>query len=220
MVETSYTERKSLHFPFYTDYINIVGQVNSMSRILFVDESSHEVAPFTLELSLRGMEVVHCLDADECLRRIETDANFDLLILDVMLAVDPDCKRSSFSREDTNDFLFTGLVLAQRIRNLYKDLPIVFFTSSSSSILISQIDRTIESIGHSTVLYKHQFSSPLEFGEIVYTLISAGIEAGKNRSWKKWLSDVLIMKPNFAGMGIDLEKLFAPLFKRVKKKNS
>ncbi len=157
--------------------------------------------------------------ADEGLRRIETDANFDLLILDVMLATDAKIKHSSFSRENTNDFLCTGLVLAQRIRNLHKDLPILFFTSTSSSILISQIDRTIESIGHSTVLYKHKFSSAIEFAEIVDTLISAGIEAGKKRSWKKWLSDVLIMQPNFAGMGIDLKKLFAPLFERAKKKN-
>lgn len=190
-----------------------------MSRILFVDESVHEVAPFTTELSLRGIEVVHCQDADEGLRKIETDADFSLVVLDVMLSADPDPRRSSFSREDTDNFRCTGLVLAQRIRNLHNELPIVFFTSTSTSKIISLIDRTVEAIGHSTVIYKYDFRSAHEFGDIMGTLISAGIEAGKNRSWKQWLSDVLIMQPNFVGMGIDLEKLFAPLFKRARKKN-
>ncbi len=86
--------------------------------IYFIDEEDWLVKPYCEELKWRGCAVKNITTATDAYRELSDEEgvkneNIDLVIFDVMLAVDPDDNLSGtlFTRQKTDDFLRTGLVL-------------------------------------------------------------------------------------------------------------
>jgi CheY-like chemotaxis protein len=90
-------------------------------RIVFVDDEGIALDRWLFELRMRGFECPKFRDADDCLDFIRTRQRVDLFSVDVMLP-----SRCAMSRDETDGYLSTGLILAAHIRESYPDTPIVF----------------------------------------------------------------------------------------------
>ncbi len=149
-----------------------------VKRIVIVDEDAVQMAPFEIELNLRGFEVTTYKTAEDCLDSLSARLRIDLFVIDIMLA----CRLESpaYTRAQTNDYLLTGLVLARDIRRRRKKTPILLFSNTSNAELLKIIRSWQERIQDTHFLPKYFVNSPMEFGEIVTRILDEGIpKAGK-----------------------------------------
>lgn len=84
----------------------------SRAKIFYVEDDESLSFVTRDNLQLRGYEVFHCANGREAYERIQTD-DFDLFILDVML---PE---------------MDGFTLAEQIRSVNQEVPIIFLTAKS-----------------------------------------------------------------------------------------
>lgn len=169
--------------------------------VVIVDEDINELAPFVIELQMRGINAIQYDSADSCMSKVQELDNVDLFLVDVMLATE-----GGYPPEKTGGGLLTGLLLAQDLRPLFPDTPITFFSAASLQWIKEGIETTIKSIGNSALLRKGDFDSTYEFGEVIEQILEAGKYPVKkdNRLRKLW--DAIILQPNISGVGIDLKK--------------
>lgn len=117
-----------------------------MARILFIDDDLIDFDPdsedgsvgyemglglFANALEEAGHEVVRATRAGEALLHIEKLAKFDLMIVDVMMPPEP-CTSpfaSLFSEESTSNGMGTGFALAEELKNVSPQTPIVFYSN-------------------------------------------------------------------------------------------
>lgn len=142
--------------------------------IYFIDEDTSQTNHYRVELELMGNKITHYKDADTAYESIGSLDADDFLIVDVMLAANPDERKSSFLRADTDDYKTTGLLLLERLFNKYPAFP------KSRVLLISQasILRLIDKINlfcrqHNVAFKgKDEFESNAHFGRIVETMLN------------------------------------------------
>lgn len=182
-----------------------------MYSIVIVDESVHEVRPLLTDLSIRGLNVKVCPSADDCLELIMNGQKPNLFVLDVMLL-----SKGAFSQIETDDFLYTGLLLGRVIREILIDVPIMFFTSMSLASGLLYINETIESLGNSIVVRKHEIGKPHEFYDHIIPILESG--RVQSKSVVGTFADNVLIQPNFAGIGFDVKKFLKELVHRKKKK--
>jgi len=83
--------------------------------IYFVDEDFRKLRVLVSELRINGFDATILRDADSAYHQLvsEKKANIDLVIIDVMLAVNPDISKSRYTRANTDDYHKTGLLLLE-----------------------------------------------------------------------------------------------------------
>lgn len=136
--------------------------------IYFVDDDVNQMRPFRDELEFRGYTVKSLRHSDEALQCLRQASDVELVILDVMLGTGPK-ESSEFSREETRDFLITGLALINKLMTESHDKfknKVVIFSMASQSIVLDEISKSIDEHGV-TYLRKTNYADPEEFGNKV-----------------------------------------------------
>lgn len=144
--------------------------------IYFVDEEAFQMSPFATELRLRGYKVKFLKDADIALRVLENAEDIELVIIDVMLAPDQEAE-SKFSRNETEDFLQTGLLLLRYLiefRGQEFGKKCLFFSMANQPNLVAEIKKVARmySIPYCA---KKDYSKPWVFADVVEGLIKGGV---------------------------------------------
>jgi hypothetical protein len=141
--------------------------------IYVIDEDINQMRPFVIEMEIRGYAVKQIGNADLALEEINSLQSEDLLLVDVMLATNPDEKKSRFDREKTMDFKITGICL---VNQLFKKFPIfpkyraILFTQASSESMRAIIRKNSSELG-CTYFYKNSFDDPMQFGDKIEKII-------------------------------------------------
>ena len=145
--------------------------------IYFVDEDHRKLRALISELKFSGYESKVIKDANSAYEELSIVPinDVDIVILDVMLAANLEVNENRYSRERTDDFHKTGLLL---LDDLVKANPSVFpkkaifFTHASSQTLLAHIRSNVEK--HNTLyLRKKDFNTALEFSSKVVEIIES-----------------------------------------------
>ena len=139
--------------------------------IYFIDEDVIQIKPFVLELELRGHDVEIISNADKAFIKFKDNdfADVELIIIDVMLAVEPNEHKSIFTRIETDDFKITGIILLQRLKDQNPKIfpsKALFFTMATSPELLTTVKAACQKYSVK-MLHKSEFPTPYEFGEEV-----------------------------------------------------
>ncbi len=148
--------------------------------IYFIDEERWLVKPFCDELKRRDYAVRNITMANEAYRELADpgpeQAEVDLVIIDVMLATDPDDELSQtlFTRAETDDFLRTGLVLLKLLVEKRPDIfpsRAVIFSGAGNSKLVERIEKVCK--GYSIAfLKKGEYVTGFDFADAIEKIIS------------------------------------------------
>lgn len=141
--------------------------------IYFVDEDVSQVRPFATELILRGYEVESIRDADEAFRRLSRLTECNLVIIDVMLAVDISAETSRYTRENTIEFTRTGLRLLEDLvveNGALFPRRAILFSMATSREIVAEIERVSGRLGV-PFLRKSEFGTPHAFGERIVAFL-------------------------------------------------
>lgn len=142
-------------------------------KFCFVDEDISQIRPFWTELILRGHDIEVIEDADSAYLKLQNSTDFDLIFIDVMLAVYSDKSRSVFNRTETSDFKLTGIALLDKLTEQNKkDFPskAVFLSMASSKFIVTEINSACKK--HNVeCFYKNDFATPFDFGERIERFI-------------------------------------------------
>lgn len=174
-------------------------------RIVIVDEDAIQMRPFEIDLNIRGFELTVCNTAEDCLDTLSSKRRFDLFVIDIMLKVREE--NPVYTKEQTNDFLLTGLHLARDIRRRRKTTPILLFSNTSNRELLRVIREWQKQIGNTYFFPKYEILSVSEFGDMVEKIIEDGLPQKSKEGVFKKLGKAIKAEPNFYGLGIDLKKL-------------
>ena len=150
--------------------------------IFIVDEDIAQLRSFKTELEVRGYTVKPIRNADEAfdiLVSFETD-DVDLVLIDVMLAAGCDESTSRYNRENSDNFMKTGLLL---LNDLILQNPDVFpakaiiFTNSTNEALLGAIGKVCEEHGV-LIMKKKDFETAYEFGNTIEGILNSKQPSG------------------------------------------
>jgi DNA-binding response OmpR family regulator len=140
--------------------------------IYIVDEDVIQLRPYAIELEIRGYNVKQLNNADCAYRILSQAKDIEFVLLDIMLATE-DSNTSRYKREETRDFIKTGLLLLEDL-NLanpeYFPSHVAVFSMGSQEWLVKEI---IKSTINNNIPYlrKREFPSPYLFGDKIEELL-------------------------------------------------
>jgi hypothetical protein len=142
--------------------------------IYFVEEDTAQNNAFFLELECRGHQVSIIANADKAFQELSgiRDSDADLVILDVMLAVESE-GHTRFERKATSNYIETGLVLLDDLIMCNPAVfpqKAVFFTNASSIGLVKKIESKAKQHGIS-LFRKADFDNPFDFADKIEGII-------------------------------------------------
>ena len=143
--------------------------------IYFVDEDHRKLRALVTELNFFGYKSKVINDADTAFDELSivTSNEVDIVIIDVMLAVKINGDKSRYSRDRTDDYHKTGLLLIDDLaisNSAVFPTKAIFFTHASSQSLLAQVDEKAKK--HKTLyLRKKDFNTALEFATRVDEII-------------------------------------------------
>jgi CheY-like chemotaxis protein len=118
-------------------------------KVLWIDEDTRIWAPERRLLNGLGFDVTTVTDATSALRLANSEEleSYHLIIIDVMLVQGEDEK--TFSDEDTDSGLQTGLVLAEKFVEKSPSIgrKLLFFSRATDRAAIATISQTAAKIG-------------------------------------------------------------------------
>ena len=134
--------------------------------IYFVDEDFGQTRHYRSELIARGHQVTPILTADEAFEILTGADDIQLAIIDVMLAVS-DHESERFSRNRTEDYLQTGIVLLEELcASNPEAFPsrAVLLTNTVRQSVLAHAQR-VRQVLNVPLLRKNEMSTAFEFGE-------------------------------------------------------
>jgi hypothetical protein len=143
--------------------------------IYIVDEDVAQLRPEESELKLRGYEVTFLRNADLAFDVLVSCENchVDLVLIDVMLATNEDAAMSRYSREKTDNFLRTGLLLLADLVDQNKTVfptKAVLFTCSAGKALLAAVKQASDQY-RIPLLRKRDFNTAFEFADRVEDIL-------------------------------------------------
>ena len=144
--------------------------------IYIIDEDINQIKSFVMEIHLKGHDNKQLTDADQALEQITSLNKNDILLVDVMLATNPHINQSSFARDETRDFMLTGLILLRKMFQKYPEFPrkrAILFSQASSKTILEEIYRFTQETGCS-FLSKNTYNNISEFGNAIDKIINGG----------------------------------------------
>ncbi len=145
-----------------------------------IDEDEIQLKPLRLELDLRGIANELIPNADEALRLLPTFQPTDYLAIDVMLAVNPEEGRSSFSRDETEDYKLTGLKLVEKIVAAPSNFPLSHIILMSQAASKRMIDRIAQFAKQHGIIWlsKSAYDDPVPLGDQIESIIRRPSDQG------------------------------------------
>ena len=101
-----------------------------LPNVLIIDDDKLFVGPMADNFLDQGLNVITASTTEDALRLLNSDKTFDAVFTDIMMPVNEGFEARFGS---SNGGLLTGLRLAEHIRKMDPDLPIIAFTASISS---------------------------------------------------------------------------------------
>ena len=143
--------------------------------IYFVDEDHRKLRALVTELEFFGYDAEIIKDADSAFTALSgvSPDDIDIVIIDVMLAVRVNGSNSRYTRERTDDYHQTGLMLLDDLAISNAEVfpnKALFFTHASNNELLSLVQKKSEE--HGTIyLRKRDFNTAFEFAIKVDAII-------------------------------------------------
>ena len=136
--------------------------------IYFIDEDTMENEHFVIELEERGYEVKIIENADDGLKELKKAKvnEVEAVILDVMLATD-EKEKSSFGARETGNFVTTGLVLLDRISNIWREKKMKHLIKRVILISAAQEEQLIRDILGKANEYKISFLKKIDYSNSI-----------------------------------------------------
>ena len=117
--------------------------------VLIIDDDKIPMQYYERALRRRHFAVESCSDVDAALRRLNNRAAPpDLIVLDVMMP-----PGETFTMEETEEGVITGVLLYKHIRERLPDIPIIVLTNSQNP----ELDRQFAGLSQTRVLRKKDF---------------------------------------------------------------
>lgn len=145
--------------------------------IYFIDEDYRKLRALASELTtFHGFKTKIIRDADSAFREL-SDAHasdVELVIIDVMLAAKADGATSRYSREATDDYHQTGIVLLDDLVMVNPSVfptKSVYFTHASSGDLVKAISASASKHGI-RILKKKDYDTAYDFGNDIVDIIN------------------------------------------------
>ncbi len=144
--------------------------------IYFIDEDFRKLRALVSELKFNDFEVKVIRDADTAYTELETVTieEVDIVIIDVMLAAKVTKITSKYSREKTDDYHKTGLLLLEDLVAVNQSVfpkSAIYFTHASNPELIKLISASAKKHGIK-LLRKTDYDTAYEFGKDIVKIIS------------------------------------------------
>ena len=151
-----------------------------------------------------GAVVRHYTSALDFVRAVNEGATFDLIVTDVMMS-----PAGTFTDEETNNGLLTGIKLVEALREACIPCPVIVFTNISTPALIDNIQESFSDDEMILVIRKID-ADPFQLAEVIKRQLDK--IKGRRPSSTAWsrLLESLQLRPNFMGLGIDLKQLMQP----------
>lgn len=169
-------------------------------HILIIDDEKVALRPYQQALELGGYSVDIISESYKCKEFIENPLNIitDMFIIDIMMP-----SERIYSNSKTNSGLLTGLYLANDIRKLDQDTPILFWSAGIFPEIIQQTKDLSKKLNNCAFIRKNEYLPD----DLVKLVNSYFDKDGFKSGFFKTLWDSLLFQPNFNGVGIDLKKL-------------
>lgn len=136
-----------------------------MKRILYIDDDMRRMRYYAEYLELEGYNVIYFDEVEPALKYIEEGKEkIDLIILDMIMPA------KIFSKEDTNNYYETGLLLLKNIRKLLPKTPAIVFSVRSDLESIPGLS----TLGVRKLLIKDE-TSPVRLTEIINDMLNLTI---------------------------------------------
>jgi len=133
--------------------------------IYFIDENLGEAEAWAIDLRMNGFEIVHIRNADQAYSQLVKANNYELVIIDVMLAADDNDRSPRYTRDRTDDYLLTGIVFVDDLAQACGHELVnrcVFLSQTGEDRLIKEIEQAARR--HDIPFWrKFEFSDPSEF---------------------------------------------------------
>lgn len=169
--------------------------------IAIIDDEPLQTGYYVSALEEVGYKVDQFRSPASCKTAIVKGASFDLILCDLMMP-----SRGTYSVEDTEDGLITGLLFTEDLRASLPETPIFLFTNLNVHAILSRISQRVGRLANVFLLPKASFT-PDRMSEAVPAMLEDSIVPLKRRGILRRLFDSLILEPNFFGMGVDLKKI-------------
>lgn len=143
--------------------------------VYFIDEDYRKLKVLVTELKFRGLSSEVIRDADSAYHRLWNVSleHIDLVIIDVMLSAKAS-GASRYSREKTDDYHKTGLVLLDDLVLANPDVfpkKAVFLTNASSDALYAQVKASAKDY-KIECLRKSSFETAFQFGAKITEIVN------------------------------------------------
>lgn len=141
--------------------------------IYVVDEDIVQLQALVAVLEVIGLDVTQIDNADDALESLTSASDVALVLIDVMLGT-RDADQSTFSRKSTQDFLVTGLELADRLAksgNPAFPSRIAFLSMASRPHVVSQIKEKSKELGIPFFDKREIAKGVMEFAEKIKLLV-------------------------------------------------
>lgn len=141
--------------------------------IYIVDEDVVQLQPLVAVLEYMGRSVAQIDNADDAYDHLRGANDVELVLLDVMLGT-RDAETSHFSRVDTQDFLTTGLQLADKLcgcGNSAYPKALAFLSMASRPHLVDQIRERARILGIPYIDKRGMGRGIMEFAGAIEKLI-------------------------------------------------
>jgi len=142
--------------------------------IYLVDEDIVQLQALVAALEWGGKSVRQIGNADEALTELRNAIDVELVLIDVMLGTRT-VGSSEFTRSETQDFLVTGLQLAEKLvksGNSSYPARLAFLSMASSTHVVEQIRSKAKELGIPYLDKREMSSSIMTFAEKIDRLSS------------------------------------------------
>ena len=176
-----------------------------MKHVVILEDNPNQILPYISEVEVRGYEVSIAHSVEQFMELLVGPKAIDLFVLDVMIT-GQNTLAPAMPHIHLNHGYDTGLILAKVLRHSGIELPIILFSVAWLKPLVSEIKQMEKSTDNLAYLNKTE-TSPEEFGDFIQKLFQEGKIKKGFFSYLSIISEALLLKPSFCGLGVDIKKL-------------
>lgn len=170
-------------------------------KIALIDDETWHINYYQAALRATGFNPTHYKSPASCLTDLSRGQRYALYLTDLMMP-----SYGAYSKEDTEDYLQTGAMLAKDVRSFDSDAPIIIFTNMNIDAVLNDVQALLSDVPNTFLLRKSDYQ-PNELADVVYAILEEGKSPAERRGVMRRFWDSLVLEPNVFGVGIDLKKL-------------
>jgi CheY-like chemotaxis protein len=176
----------------------------SPKTVLIIDDNKIESAEYRDQLkrhSAYTLDIVVCNSASGYEAAAGSRPAWDIVVVDIMMP-----PGTVFNRRESGDGRFTGLLVAEQIREKYVHVPILLLSGTPFDD-VREVCEKFELKLHNCIFWTKERMPPLKLAKKLDKYFDSGeLEKRDPTFWSK-IFDAIILKPSIYGVGVDLTKI-------------